>query len=60
MSFKFVDTRDLGVPIPASFKRMAELQSIQRDVTSGILTVTIYAKSGSSSPEGDGVMKIIK
>jgi hypothetical protein len=33
MSFDFVDMPSLGVRIPASFKRMAELQSIRRDAT---------------------------
>jgi hypothetical protein len=33
MSFDFVDMDQLGVGIPASFKRMAELQSIRRDAT---------------------------
>jgi hypothetical protein len=33
MSFDFVDMPSLGVRIPASFKRMAELQSICRDAT---------------------------
>ena len=34
MSFDFVDMPSLGVRIPASFKRMAELRSIHRDATS--------------------------
>jgi hypothetical protein len=39
MSFDFVDMPNLGVGIPASFKRMAELQSIHRDATSGSLNI---------------------
>jgi hypothetical protein len=43
MSFDFVDIPQLGVRIPATFKRMAELQSIHRDATSGCLDIQQYA-----------------
>ena len=39
MSFDFVDMPSLGVRIPASFKRMAGLQSIHRDAMSGGLDI---------------------
>jgi hypothetical protein len=39
MSFDTVDMGQLGVGIPATFKRMAELQSILRDATSGRLDI---------------------
>jgi hypothetical protein len=39
MSLDLVDTPNLSVNIPASFKRMAELQSIHRDATSGYLDI---------------------
>jgi hypothetical protein len=39
MSCDFVDMDQLGVGIPVSFKRMAELQSIHRDATSGDLDI---------------------
>jgi len=39
MSFNIVDMPSLGVRIPASFKRMAELQSIHRDATSDDLEI---------------------
>jgi hypothetical protein len=39
MSLDLVDTPNLSVNIPASFKRMAELQSIHRDATGGCLDI---------------------
>src|SRR4029077_8781194 len=39
VSFKFVDTRDLGAHIPRSFKRMAELRWTHRDATEGGLDI---------------------
>jgi hypothetical protein len=46
MSCDFVDMDQLGVGIPVSFKRMAELQSIHRDATSGDLDIQQYAFAG--------------
>jgi hypothetical protein len=39
MSFDIVDMPSLGVHIPASFKRIAELQSLHRDAASGDLDI---------------------
>jgi hypothetical protein len=53
MSFDFVDMPNLGVRIPASFKRMAELQSIHRDATGGYLDIMKLFLIVPLSPAGD-------
>ena len=58
MSFDFVDMPSLGVRIPASFKRMAELQSIHRDATSADLDIQQDAFAGCIAG-GDHVIAII-
>jgi hypothetical protein len=47
MSCHFVDMPSLGVLIPASFKRIAELRSIHRDATTGDLDIRQYGHAAT-------------
>jgi hypothetical protein len=47
MSFDIVDMPSLGVYIPASFKRIAELQSLHRDAASGDLDIRQYGHAAA-------------
>ena len=47
MSFDIVDMPSLGVHIPASFKRIAELQSLHRDAASGDLDIRQYGHAAA-------------
>jgi hypothetical protein len=47
MSFDIVDMPSLGVHIPASFKRIAELRSTHRDAASGDLDIRQYGHAAT-------------